>query len=180
MLWWQRTALLAWLAMGLVKVDPLERADLVVVLAGGPSGERILKGGQLVREGFAQLALVSGPIGYYGLNECEASIPFAARRGYGPELYYCVPNHTQSTREEAKVMMAEARRRYARRVLIVTSDFHTRRARYLYRQAAPDLDIRVIAAPNLLFKLDRWWENRDSKKLVLLEIVKTLTEPFGI
>ena len=39
--------------------QPPQQADAILVLAGGGSGERILKAGELVRQGYAPVAYVS-------------------------------------------------------------------------------------------------------------------------
>ncbi len=47
----------------LVHAGPPVKADMIVVLAGDFSGNRIKVAGDLVRQGFAKQALVSGPAG---------------------------------------------------------------------------------------------------------------------
>jgi len=164
----------------LVKTDAVEKADLLLVLAGGTTGDRIVLAGQMVRQGLAPVALVSGPWGWYDMNECDAAVALAARRGFPRESFVCVPHNERSTKAEARVMLVAARQRGAHRILVVTSDYHSRRARKIYRALAPDLDIRVTASPNGLFPLERWWVNREGRKIMFLECVKTCTEPFGI
>ena len=58
----------------LVKADGPAPADMVVVLAGDFSGNRILTAGDLVRRGLAPHALVSGPSGAYGMHESDLAI----------------------------------------------------------------------------------------------------------
>ena len=53
---------LGWVGSFLVKTDEPFHADMVVVLAGDWAGHRILKGGELVEQGYAPQVLVSGPI----------------------------------------------------------------------------------------------------------------------
>ena len=85
-----------------------------------------------------------------------------------------------STREEAGVIVADLRRRGVHRFLLVTSDFHTARAGRIYRAAAPDLDVRVVAAPDRYFRADGWWRNREGQKVFLMEWMKTVANAVGI
>src|SRR5262245_41427739 len=99
-------------AMGsyLVAAEPPTKADAVIVLAGDARGNRILKAAEIVKQGFAPKVLVSGPDGVYGLHECELAIPYAVKAGY-PESYFVhLENSARSTREEARVTVAELRR----------------------------------------------------------------------
>src|SRR4029077_18056226 len=66
----------------LVRSDPAVPADMVVVLAGDFTGNRIFTAGDLVRQGFASKALVSGPAGIYDHYESELAINLAGQKGY--------------------------------------------------------------------------------------------------
>ncbi len=89
----------------LVSADEPAPADMVVVLAGDSSGNRILKAAELVKRGFAPKALVSGPATFYGLYESDLAIPFAERAGYPASYFIAVPNKSRSTGEEARVIL---------------------------------------------------------------------------
>lgn len=155
-------------------------ADIVVVLAGDFSGNRVLLGGDLVRRGLASKALVSGPSGAYGFNESDLAIQFAVHHGY-PESYFInLPNHSRSTKSEADDVLGELKKRNARRIDIVTSNFHTRRAGNIYRAKAPDLEIHMVAAPDLYFTPDGWWKDRDARKTFLIEWMKTVATWLGM
>jgi uncharacterized SAM-binding protein YcdF (DUF218 family) len=172
-----------WLALlggFLVRADPPAPADLVVVLAGDFSGNRILTAADLVRRGLAPLALVSGPGEVYGFHESDLAIPFATRRGYPESCFLALPNDSRSTSSEADVVIAELRRRKAHRVDIVTSNYHTRRAGNIYRSKAKDLQIRMISAPDEFFEPANWWKNRDARKTFAMEWMKTVATWLGM
>jgi len=168
------------LASCLVRAEEPVRADIAVVLAGDGYGERILKGAELVRQGFTGKVLVSGPEGMYGYNEAELAIPFAVRHGYPESWFVPLPHKALSTREEAAVVVRELRRRGVRRCLLVTSNYHTRRAGAIFRSAAPDLEFRVIAAEDRFFRPDGWWRTREGQKRFVLEWMKTIAGWFGV
>jgi uncharacterized SAM-binding protein YcdF (DUF218 family) len=175
---------LAGLGRYLVRAEGPVPADMVVVLAGDYSGNRILTAGDLVRRGFASQALISGPSGAYGLHETDLAIPFAVRHGYPESYFVALPNDGKSTREEAADVLAELNKRHAHRIDIVTSDYHTRRAGNIYRASAskfaPGFEIHMVAAPDLYFTPDGWWKNREGRKTFLLEWMKTVATWLGM
>jgi uncharacterized SAM-binding protein YcdF (DUF218 family) len=173
-------AVLAGLGSYLVKAEAPEKADIALVLAGDFDGNRILAAAQLVRRGYVSKVLVSGPGGLYGHHECDLAIPFAVNAGY-PESYFLhFENEARSTQEEARAALARLRQLGAHKVLLVTSDYHTRRAGKIFRSAAPNLQFVVVAAPSKDFTAGGWWHSRNGEKIAFMEWVKTLTEPFGI
>ena len=164
----------------LVRSGSPEKADIALVLAGDSSGNRILKAGELVRQGYTSKALVSGPPGIYGFHECELAIPFAEKAGY-PESYFLHFEHqAHSTAEEADAAIPELRRIGARKVLLVTSDYHTRRAGRIFRAKAPDITFDVVSSPDFYFTPDNWWRNREARKTFAIEWMKTFAEWFGV
>jgi uncharacterized SAM-binding protein YcdF (DUF218 family) len=170
------TAFLAALGNFLVKAGPPQKADVIVVLAGDGFGHRILTAGKLIEEGYAPNALISGPDGNYGIYECDLAIPFAVRAG-DPEAYFThLEHHARSTVDEAKEVVSKLREMGAKRVILVTSNYHTRRSGKIYRRAAPDIDFIVVAAPDEFFKPDSWWHNREASKIFVYEWMKTVAE----
>jgi uncharacterized SAM-binding protein YcdF (DUF218 family) len=175
-----RNAVLGAMGSYLINAGPPEKADLALVLAGDGEGNRILTAAQLARRGYVSRVLVSGPSGIYGLHECDLAIPFAVKAGY-PESYFLhFENDARSTKEEARDAVIRLRQLGAHKILLVTSDYHTRRAGKIFRAAAPDLQFVVVAAPDSSFTPDGWWHNRQGEKIAFNEWIKTVTEPFGI
>jgi uncharacterized SAM-binding protein YcdF (DUF218 family) len=176
--WW-----LAALGRLLVRDEGPAHADIAVVLAGDFYGNRILRGAQLVKQGYVPHVLVSGPHMLYGLYECDLAIPFAVQRGNPESWFIRAPNEALSTRDEAAAILADLRRRGVHRFLLVTSSFHTARAARIFAQAArgaPDLEMRVVAAPDQYFSADRWWHNREGRKIFLVEWMKTVANALGM
>lgn len=173
-----RQPLLRFAGHALVRNDGPEKADAIVVLAGGSGGDRVLKGGELVRQGYAPIALVSGPLGNYGLNECQLAIPFAVRNGYPESYFACVPNQATSTRDEAQALVAELKRRGVARFLLVTSEFHTARAARTWAIEARDIPFRMVASRTPAFDMESWWTTREGIKNVYIEWSKTFAYLF--
>jgi len=164
----------------LVKAEPPEKADIALVLASDSDGNRILTAAGLVRSNFVSKVAVSGPFGMYGHYECDLAIPFAVKAGY-PESYFLHLEHdARSTKEEAAETIPRLRQLGAHKILLVTSDYHTRRAGKIFRAMAPDLRFIVVAAPDSHFTTSGWWHDRQGEKMAFIEWIKTITEPFGI
>jgi uncharacterized SAM-binding protein YcdF (DUF218 family) len=68
-----------------------------------------------------------------------------------------------------------AKQKKWRSVIVVTSNFHTRRARYIFAHVFPkDTAIRITGARDGDFDPDRWWEKRISVKDLTREIAGML------
>ena len=171
------------LGNALIRDDGPAKADAAVVLAGDQWGYRVVKGAELARDGYIPVVLVSGPE-YYAMYESPAAIDFAVKRGFAASTLVGVPNSSLSTREEAIVMIGALKQRGARSFLLVTSDYHSARAARLYRttlrERGPDLQMRVVAAPDRYFHRESWWKSRQGLKIVFMEWVKTIATAFGI
>ena len=177
--WWLRV-----IGHALIHDDGPATADLAVVLAGDYWGNRIVKGGELVRLGYVPAALVSGPSGFYGHYEYEPAIAYAVRQGSKPEWFIAFPNDARSTQEEAWAILPELHRRNTHRMLLVTSDYHTRRALHIFRRTerkmGGQMDIRSVASPDEEFHPDSWWQSRQGQKVAFMEWTKTLAEAVGL
>ena len=59
---------------------------------------------------------------------------------------------------------------------MVTSNYHTRRVRYIFRRIFPaQEDVLIIAARDYDYDPDHWWESRQGRKLFFLESVSYIT-----
>ena len=183
-LFFTRTLWLAGLGWALVNDQGPAKADIAVVLAGDFWGHRIVKGAELVREGYVPAVLVSGPPGIYGFNESDLAIQFAVRQGYPAGWFIPLPHEALSTKDETAAILAELRRRGVHNFLLVTSNFHTARAARIFRAAERHLAnapaFRTVASKDQFFSPDSWWRDREARKTFFTEWVKTLTGPLGI
>jgi uncharacterized SAM-binding protein YcdF (DUF218 family) len=164
----------------LVRAEAPVPADMLVVLAGDYYGNRILTAGELVKQGFAPKALISGPADFYGLHETDLAIPFAVKHGYPESYFLALPNDSKSTVAEAEAVLAELRKLHVHRIDIVTSNFHTRRAGNIFRSRARDLEIHMVAAQDRYFTADGWWKSREGRKTFLTEWMKTAATWLGM
>ncbi|HYI95451.1 MAG TPA: YdcF family protein [Bryobacteraceae bacterium] len=165
----------------LVETRPPERADAVLVLAGDFRGTRILRGGELAQGGFAPTVLVSGPAEVYGVNEATLAIQYATSRGMPPNYFQAVPIRAFSTLEEAHAFAPELRKRNIRKLLLVTSNYHTHRAANIFRAVlGKDIAIHSVAAADPYFRPESWWHNREGQKIVFYEYSKMIAGWLGM
>ena len=169
---------------GLVYDDGPGKADIAVVLAGDLTGSRMTGAAELARRGYVPAVMVSGPPGMYGINEADAAIRYMVGAGYPEEWFIPLKNNATSTRDEAVVVLDELKRRGIHSFVLVTSNFHTRRARRIFldteqgRGGGPQM--RVLATPVRDYDPDTWWRTREGRKVTFLEWTKTVTSALGI
>ena len=84
-----------------------------------------------------------------------------------------------STRSESKFLGSYLKQHDIRKILLVTSNYHTRRAAKLMRSENPRLDVIVIPAPDPFFTPSTWWETRNGEKTFLYEWLKTIATALG-
>ena len=164
----------------LVKTEPVQAADAIFVLGGDHFGDRITHAALLARQGFASKVYVSGPSGVFDHFESDLAIEFAEKHGFRDVAFVPLPNHCTSTRDEAERYMPEFRRLGFKKVLVVTSNFHTRRAGRILRTVGAEPEIFMIAAPTREFHPADWWRRRQDQKNFFMEWVKTFANWIGL
>ena len=161
------------LGSSVILSEPAQPADLILVLGGNFFGQRVLKAAELCVEGYAPLVLFSGAP-YRGRPEGEWSIGLLESKGYPREMFAVASRYSSSTREEAVVMRDEFRQRHAKRVILVTSSYHSRRAATVFKLTCPDVQFISVPAPDPDYQPDRWWADSSSRKLLFLEWTKII------
>ncbi|HJU12425.1 MAG TPA: YdcF family protein, partial [Candidatus Binataceae bacterium] len=79
------------------------------------------------------------------------------------------PIRADSTRGEAEYIRACLERLHPRSVLIVTSDYHTRRALSIARRMMPQYRWSVAASSDPASFGPQWWKHREWAKINFLE-----------
>jgi uncharacterized SAM-binding protein YcdF (DUF218 family)/glycosyltransferase involved in cell wall biosynthesis len=148
------TNALWWLAKPLKIVAPPAKADAIVVFAGGvgESGragggaqERLKQAIDLYRGGYAPyLVLSSGYV--YSFHEAEAMRALAIDQGV-PASAIALEERATNTYQNVRYVDAILRDHRWRRILLVSSPYHMRRALMVWHKQAPDVE--VVATPPL-------------------------------
>ena len=163
----------------LVSAGAPVKADMVVVFAGDGHGNRVLKGGELVSDGYVPVALISGPAGYYDQYECDPAIRFSVAHGY-PETYFRHFHGTYTnTADEATAIIAQLRKENIKKILVVTSGYHTRRTSRYFKNL-DGIEAHMVAAEDRYANHGTWWKEREGRKTVAMEWAKTVATWMGI
>ena len=178
-LWLFRQPLLTAAGDALIESDTPQKAQAIVVLGGDEHGCRIIKAAQLASAGYAPFVIVSGPRWLVG-HESDMTIEYARQKGYPVSLFHPFPNEGDSTRSETPLLGEYLKANGIRRIILVTSNYHTRRAARLMRERNPWLQVMVVPAPDPDFSPDRWWRSRNGEKTFLLEWLKTIATWVGM
>jgi uncharacterized SAM-binding protein YcdF (DUF218 family) len=176
-----RHPLLALLGHALVENDGVQNADCILVAGGDGAGSRIVRAAQLARAGYAPYVLVDGPAVLMG-HESDATIRYAVQQGFPAALFRAVwlPQGLDSTNDEMNyVANGILKQNKVKKVLLVTSNFHTRRAARFLRKEGPWLKVIAVPAPDPYFTPDGWWKTRNGRKTFLFEWTKTISEWWG-
>jgi uncharacterized SAM-binding protein YcdF (DUF218 family) len=170
-------------ASALIYQENPVKADIAVVLAGDGLGSRIERAAALVKAGYVPLALVSGPPGVYGMNESDLAVQFIVREGYPAGWFIPFPDPSHSTQEESRYILRELQRRNVHEFLLVTSNYHTGRARRIFLATEKQMGyapvFHTIATRDKYFSADSWWRNREGQKTFVLEWWKTIATALG-
>ncbi len=157
----------------LVVSDPLEHADLIYVFAGDFWGSRVLLGANLGSQGWAPRVVLSGGR-YVSSYASDLAVDFAVQHGYPRGLFLPVRFEAQSTIDEARAMGPIFHRLGARRVLLVTSNFHSRRAAQVFRLFLPEFEFRMESSPDDTFDPHAWWKTPQQRHILFGEYQKTI------
>jgi uncharacterized SAM-binding protein YcdF (DUF218 family) len=167
----------------LIEDDGPRKADAIVVLGGDGYGDRTLLGAELAKEGYAPYVVVSGMPDLIH-SEPNEEIQFAELHGYPASLLRQVdlPPDAESTRTEEDFLGKYFAARGIKSILLVTSNYHSRRAAKLWRRENPAIAVSVVPSvdPARYFTPQTWWKTRAGQKIFLLEWAKTVSVVFGL
>ncbi len=166
------TLLLSHAASFLVVNNP-RPSDVMLVLAGDSAG-RYSHAVELQKSGFAERIIldVDATPSMFGKSQADLAYDFLREKGsQGSEI---CPIRADSTFGEAVDVKRCLAGRKVNSVLIVTSDFHTRRALSIFQKRLPQYEWSVAAAWAPYHDAERWWRNRRWAKAALDEWEKYL------
>ena len=145
-------------------VDNPVKSDVILVLAG-ETELRPARALELLQQGFGSRVVFDVPADpkVYGSTYVQLAEKWAAEQSQAPALSIC-PTHGLSTKAESLEAAECLRKLGARSVLLVTSDFHTRRALSIFRKEDPDWTFSVAAAYDDAQFGAPWWKHRQWAK----------------
>lgn len=165
----------------LVREDPRRPCDAIYVLGGAPL-ERGERGGELLLEGLAPVVFCTGELVpstllTLGLTHTEGELSrHAAIEAGADSTSVFALNVGTSTFEEAEAIIAHALQAGYTNIAIVSTEFHLRRVRRVFRKRAKGtaVAVHVVAAASQSYDSARWWESEEGLLMVNNEYVKLL------
>jgi len=166
----------------LVATDALpHRADAAVVMAGSREANiaRLDGAVQLLRQGRVDYVVYRvDPLAVWGEWLPEAVRRFIQRE-YGDliasKIILC-EGFSDSTVEGVRLINYCLRDRGFRSIIVVTSDYHTRRTRMVWKaeiaRKPAEVSLAVFGVPDGSFEVQGWWRNRRYAKTWFLETTK--------
>lgn len=167
---WAAALLLVVGSGGAEEFEPGYRVDALVVLGGSATYvERTHLAARLFREGRAPVVVLTDDRRRGPWSSAEQRNPFFVERaaeelrreGVPAERVEVLPSAVASTHDEAVLARDEARRRGWRAVVVVTSAYHSRRARWTFRRVFEGTGVSVrVASAETGWQTPRpyaWW-----------------------
>jgi uncharacterized SAM-binding protein YcdF (DUF218 family) len=172
--------------------DPLQKSDAIFVLAG-TRAERPLEAIDLYKEGYAPIVILSPGIeenaevllrkrGVRFPRQDELQREALVQSGIPPAAVLSTGGFVDNTAQEANLLRAIVQARGWRRVIIVTSKYHTRRAAFAFRRGLKGTGAQVIMRATRYDASDpaRWWRHRSDVRFALSEWQKLLAYRLGL
>ena len=172
--------------------DAITRADAIVVLAGTRLN-RPLEGVDLYQAGYAPTIVLTYEVPERAQIAAETrgvALPVVADEARDVMIKLGVPASAiilperihQNTAQEAQTVHALAREHGWRRVIVVTSPYHLRRAGFAMRRELDGTGIEVEMHPTRYEPAnpDRWWTSRGDMRWVLDEGAKLVAYELGL
>ena len=166
------TALLfgfASLAGRVLVVDAPERSEVILVLAG-ETDRRPVRALELLSQGYGKRLIIDVPAEarIYQWSQVELAHRYVESLEHHERISVC-PIEGLSTRDESRDAEKCIKSQGGSRVLLVTSDFHTRRALSVFRKEIPSISFSVAAAHDDVQFGTRWWQHREWAKTCFWE-----------
>lgn len=169
---------LNYIANQLVYSDTVDPSDAIVVLVGDPTGERLMAGISLFKKGYGKSIVFWGGHAYWNVTYAELFLKQLKESGIGPEIAVWSDEKLlqNSTVGESQVNIKLLKNISAKSFILVTSNYHSARARYIYAPLAERNGMKMCVYPShdSSVKLEGWWRDRESARIVFLELQKTL------
>jgi uncharacterized SAM-binding protein YcdF (DUF218 family) len=172
-LYFARHPIMRFAAEDWVVDEPAPHADAIVVLSDDNFyADRATHAAQLFRQGVAPVVVASGRRLRPDAGISELMEHDLIERGVPKDNIERLTHDANNTIEEAEVVEKRAKERRWKSVVIVTSNYHTRRTRYIFKKLFPmGIAVTVASAPDGDFDPQKWWEKRKSVKLFTHELV---------
>jgi uncharacterized SAM-binding protein YcdF (DUF218 family) len=172
--------------------DPLDKADAIVVLAGSTM-ERPLEAADLYRDGYSRTIVLTRQMrdgGELALVSRGVSFAEDVERVHHAFLELGVPREAivipgrvhNSTAAEAVTVRELSASHGWRRIIIISSKYHLRRARFAFHRELRGTGVEVLMRGTRYDSSDpeRWWRHRADLREVGPEALKLVAYVLGL
>ena len=172
--------------------DPLQKADAILML-GGARAERCLEAYELYQAGYAPLIVLSpGRLeqaerllrerGVRLPREVDLQRDVLQQLGVPADRTLMLSVAVDNTAQEAEALHDLVRARGWRRVIVVTSKYHTRRSRFGFGREFAGSGTDIIVRSSRFDASDpaHWWRARPDVRFVLEEWGKLIAYRLGL
>lgn len=178
-------SLLNGVSRSLIYEDPLVKVEAIVVLAGSGSGNRIKAAARLYHEGIGEKLFFSGFEMYPGTYTSTLMKNYALKLGVPEDkIITWIPDVEVSTRGESVANLELLNKENIKKFILVTSAYHTRRAKLVYDKAIVllgyDIEFLVYPAPDPWVPVQGWWKIRTGQKGIFIEYIKSVAYYFNL
>ena len=172
-LYWARHPILRFAGESWVIDAPAVHADALLLLGDDNFyADRATHAAELIRRGVAPIVVASGRRLRPSAGIAELQEHDLIERGVPKDKIIRFPHDADSTLEEAVALARLCSDRHFHSVIVVTSNYHARRARYIFGKVFPPaIAVSVAGAHDGDFDPENWWEKRKSEELFVHEVV---------
>lgn len=157
-------------------------ADAIVILSDDDfTADRASRAAELYHSGWAPRIVASGRRLRPYASIAELMQHDLETRGVPKKAIVPFAHDAQDTLEELRDINDFVQEHHWTQIMIVTSNYHTRRTRYLARHIFPRaMQVQVVSAPDVNYDPDSWWRTREGLKHFLHETLGYLVAMWEV
>lgn len=161
----------------LIVKDELEKSDVIIVLGTDLKGEREKWAAQLFKDGFGKKIVMCGYEVGWRTSTAEIMKRHVLELGVPEQaiiLDYGWDNN--GTWDNAINSLKIVKMNNFKSAIVVTSNYHTRRARLAFTKVFRNSNVRILMSPcpEGSFSAGEWWKSRRLVKSVFVEYTKLI------
>lgn len=156
-----------------IESDVPANVDAIVILSDDNfNADRATRAADLYHDGWAPRVVASGRRLRPYISIADLMEHDLESRGVPKQAVIPFAHDAGNTLEELRGIREFVQQHGWKRIMIVTSNYHTRRTRYLCEHVFPaDVHVLVVAAPDHDYDPDSWWKTRKGLKIYFHEFV---------
>lgn len=165
----------------LIKEDTPIKVDAIFVLAGAPD-ERAPKAAELFHQGYAPIVVATGErvpplleVLDTVLTEAQLTGQALLNEEVDSDAVKLIQRGT-STFEESELILGYAQQNNFKRIILVSSKFHTSRMQRVFRKKFENqgITLLIVGAEPRRYEISNWWNNEEALIFVNNEYLKHL------